>query len=374
MIFTYRYIKHDIEKLQEFLDFLFYDVWLFAEGTFNFSKLDKNDELKKICEKLELEDTDWGNFFNGRIAWIYDEFAKIDDDNFKLELIDYYHNNNNIEALCSDKTLEPIGYSKLEAKYSDLEKAINSLYSKLYGSDSPFNLDAFGQLSKKLLQSHYKAFIDKNNDGICPFCGVNSIDGNIVSTKDAYDHYLPKSIYPFSSINFKNLSPMCYKCNSGNKSTNDPIEHIKGRKLAFYPYADNHPEIEFSFQLLSNNIKSLTPSDYTLSINAPSNIEELETWKRIFKTDRKYRANGSVEYYGRYDELICNKHKAKEWYEDIYDYYENAKSISEIEDAEKYYKKVIKATTRNPKSVENTIKRKFLEECKNKGLFKANIS
>lgn len=360
MIFTYQYIKHDIEKLQEFLDFLFYDVWLVAEGAFNFSKLDDNDELKKICEKLELEDTEWGNFFNGRIAWIYDEFAKINDDHFKLELIDFYHNNNNIEALCSNKTLTPLAYSELKARYPDLEKAINSFYSKLYGSESPFNLDAFGQLSKKLLQSHYKDFVDKNNDGICPFCGVNSIDGNIVSTKDAYDHYLPKSIYPFNSINFKNLSPMCYKCNSGNKSTNDPIEHIKGRKLAFYPYANNHPEIEFTFQLLSNNIKSLTPSDYTLSIDAPANLEELETWKRVFKVEE------------RYDELICNKHNALLWYVDIYDHFENATTISEIEKAEDYYEKVIRSTKRNPKRVENTFKRKFLEECKTKGLFNAN--
>lgn len=370
MIFTYKYIKHDIGKLQEFLDFLFNDVWLVAEGTFNFSKLDKNDELKKICEKLELEDTEWGNFFNGRIAWIYDEFVKINDDNFKLELIDYYHNNNNIEALCSDKTLRPIAYSELNTRYPDLEKAINSFYCRLYGSKSPFNLDTFGQLSKKLLHSHYKDFVDNNSDGICPFCGINSIDGNIVSTKDAYDHFLPKSIYPFNSINFKNLSPMCYKCNSGNKSTNDPIEHIKGRKLAFYPYANNHPEIEFEFKFLTTNVKAITPEDYTLSINVVTNIEELETWKRVFKTDRKYKRDGSIEYYGRYDDLICNQHKAKEWFEDIYDYFENATSISEVEDAEKYYTKVIKATTRNPKSVENTIKRKFLEECKTKGLFR----
>jgi len=373
MIFTYQYINHEIEKLQEFLDYLFYDVWLVAEGTFNFSKLDKNDELKRICEKLELEDTEWGNFFNGRIAWIYDEFAKINDDNFKLELIDYYHNNNNIEALCSTKTLKPLSYLELKTKYPDLEKAINSFYSKLYGSESPFNLDVFGQLSKKLLQSHYKDFVEKNNDGICPFCGVNSIDGNIVSTKDAYDHYLPKSIYPFNSLNFKNLSPMCYKCNSANKGINDPIEHIKGRKLAFYSYSKNHPEIEFKFELLSNNVKALTPDDYSLSINAPTNNEELETWKRIFKTDRKYKLDGTIEYYGIYDELICNKYGAKEWYEDIYDYYENAKLISEIEDADKYYEKVIKATTRNLKSVKNTLKRKFLEECKAKGLLNVAI-
>ena len=370
MIFTYKYIKHDIEKLQEFLDFLFYDVWLVAEGVFNFSKLAKNKELQNICEKLELQDTNWGNFFNNRIAWIYDEFAKINDDDFKLDLIDYYYNNNNIEKICSNKAFQPLTYSELKVKYPDLEKAINSFYSKLYGSESPFNLEAFGYLNKKLLQSHYKDFIDINNDGICPFCGINSIDGNIVSTREAYDHYLPKSIYPFSSINFKNLAPMCYKCNSGNKSIKDPIDHIKGRKLAFYPYGNNQPDIEFKFELLSDKIQNLTPPDFMITIVSSLNNEELESWKRIFKIVTKYKTNGDIEYYGRYDELICNKHKAKEWYDDIYDYFENASSISDIEDAEKYYEKVIKATTRNPKSVENIIKRQFLEECKSKGLFK----
>lgn len=385
MIFTYRYIKHDIEKLQEFLDFLFYDVWLVAEGDFNAEKLNGNKDLKNIY--LELGNVDYdpssakknqkgksAYFFNSSIEVIFKEFAKIDDDTFKLELIDFYSNNNDIESLCSNKIKIPITYIELKGKYPDLEKALSGFYSKLYGGESPFNLEEFGQLNNKLIKSHYKEFMNVNNDGICPFCGILPIDGNLVSTREAYDHFLPKSIYPFNSINFKNLSPMCYKCNSGNKSTNDPIEHFMGRKLAFYPYANNHPEIEFEFELLSNNVKTITPNDYKLSINAPANIEEVETWKRVFKTDRKYMPDGSVDYYGRYDELICNKHKAREWYEDIYDYFENALSLSDIEKAEDYYQKVIRATTRNPRSVKNTLKRKFLEECKAKGLFYAHAS
>jgi hypothetical protein len=384
MIFTYQYIRHNIEKLQEFLDFLFYDVWLVAEGDFDIGKLNGNQELKDIYEALGNVDYDPTNtkknqkgksayFFNSSIENIFNEFAKINDDSFKLDLIDFYSINNNISLLCIDKTKIPICYVEIEGKYPDLAKAFKSFYSKLYGNESPFNLEIFGKLNDELIISHYSDFMKLNDDGICPFCGIYPIDGNYVSTREAYDHYLPKAIYPFSSINFKNLSPMCYKCNSGNKSTNDPIEHIKGRKLAFYPYADNHPEIEFEFTLLSTNINAIKPSDYTLSIYTSTKIEELETWKRIFKTDRKYKADGSIECYGRYDELICNKHSAKEWYEDIYDYYENATTISEVEKAEDYYQKVIKATTRNPRSVKNTIKRKFLEECKNKGLFSTII-
>ena len=44
-----------------------------------------------------------------------------------------------------------------------------------------------------------------------------------------------------------------------------------------------------------------------------------------------------------------------------------------VEKAEDYYLKVIRATTRNPRSVKNTIKRKFLEECKSKGVFDVTI-
>ncbi|REH00990.1 hypothetical protein [Flavobacterium aquicola] len=383
MIFTYQYIKHDIEKLQEYLDFLFYDVWLVAEDDFDIEKLNGNQELKDIYEDLGNVDYDPTSavknqkgksayFFNSSIENIFSEFAKIKDDRFKLDLIDFYSSNNNISLLCADKTKNPICYDEIKNKYPDLANALKSFYSKLYGNESPFNLEIFGKLNDKLIISHYNDFIELNDDGICPFCGIYPIDGNYVSTREAYDHYLPKAIYPFSAINFKNLSPMCYKCNSGNKSTNDPIEHIKGRQLAFFPYSTNHPEIEINFDLVSPKInEKIVPSDYKLTISCNTNPEELESWKRIFKIETKYKVDGTIDYYGRYDELICNKHEAKEWYKDIYDDFENARSISDIKDAEKYYDKVIRATTHNYKSVKNTIKRKFLEECKNKELFKS---
>ncbi|MGJ1243572.1 MULTISPECIES: hypothetical protein [Sphingobacterium] len=386
MIFTYQYINHEIEKLQGFLDFLFYDVWLVAEGSFDIEKLNGNQELKDIYEALGNIDYDPAStkknqkgksayFFNSSIENIFKEFAKINDDDFKLDLIDFYSKNNDIESLCGDKSKTPICYEEIKVKYPDLEKALNSFYSKLYGKESPFNLDIFGKLNNELIPSHYRDFMDINDDGICPFCGIYPIDGNYVSTREAYDHYLPKAIYPFSSINFKNLSPMCHKCNSGNKSTHDPIEHIKGRQLAFYPYSDKNPNIEIDITLNITKINTaLVPSDYNLTIKCDSNTEEVASWKRIFKIETKYKDDGSLDYYGRYDELICNKHKAIEWYSDIYDDYENATTLREVEDAEKYYNKVIRATTKNNRSVENTIKRKFLEECKSKGLFDVDIN
>lgn len=384
MIFTYQYINHDIKKFQEFLDFLFHDVWLVAEGEFDIEKLNGNPELKKIYKQLGDIDYDPNNkkknqsgksayFFNSSIENIYKEFSKIDDDAFKLQLKKFYDINNDIDTLCRDKRKTPICYKEIKDKYPDLEKALRSFYSQLYGSESPFNLSIFGKLNDKLIQSHYNTFVEVNDDGICPFCGIYPIDGQYVETREAYDHYLPKAIYPFSSINFKNLSPMCNKCNSSNKGSIDPIEHIKGRKLAFYPYANHHPDIEFKFTLLSPSINNkITPSDFKLEISCVGHQEELDSWERTFKLSRKYKTDGSIEYYGRYDELICNKHKAIEWYSDIYDYFENAKTLEAIEDAETYYNNVIRATKRNNRYVENIIKLKFLEECKSKGIFRGH--
>ena len=42
MLFNYTYISHEVEKLQEYLDFLFEEVWLPAEGDFDAEKLSYN--------------------------------------------------------------------------------------------------------------------------------------------------------------------------------------------------------------------------------------------------------------------------------------------------------------------------------------------
>jgi hypothetical protein len=370
MLFTYKYIKHDIEKLQGFLDFLFYDVWLVAEGDFDAEKLNSNPDLKQIYIDFGNADFKWGNFFNSSIEQIYSEFEKIKDDNFKLELIDLYDANNNVEVLCNDKSKLPISYAEIKARYSDLEKAINDFYSKLYGTESPFNLDAFGQLNKKLIPSHYEAFMTDNNEEVCPFCGILPIKGNNHSYREAYDHYLPKGLYPFNALNFKNLAPMCHECNSTYKLTEDPIyEDYKkidplkkedNRQLAFYPYSENHPEVEIKIELTTRDIKNLKPSDIKLEIKATGIEEQIESWKRVFGIEERYLA------------LLCAKHGAKEWFIDVYDDFENAKELSDIEKAEEYYGKVIRATERNNKSGKMILKRKFLEECKDKGLLNAS--
>ncbi|RLD89272.1 MAG: hypothetical protein DRJ09_06835 [Bacteroidetes bacterium] len=92
-------------------------------------------------------------------------------------------------------------------------------------------------MNKTVIPKHYKEFMKSNTEGICPFCGIHTIKENNHKYREVYDHYIPKAIYPFVSLNFKNLAPMCQECNSTYKGTKVPIEDDnKKRKLAFYPY------------------------------------------------------------------------------------------------------------------------------------------
>ena len=362
MIFTYKYIpKHNVYKLQEYLDFLFKEVWLKASGDYNTSKLSANDELKNICEELEIADTKWGNFFNDRIARIYQEFSKITDDEFKEKISQWYDNNNNIAGLCNDKTIEPITYKEIEEEYPDLAKALKSFYDSIYGNSSPFNLKAFGALNNSLIPDHYKRFVEENTKGVCPFCGINTIEGQFSEHREAYDHFLPKSIYPFVSLNFKNLAPMCHKCNSTYKQTKVLIkDHTGNRSLAFYPYSKEQPNIKFEIELKKQDILNLTPDDIELKINEEDKQEQVESWKRVFDIEKRYK------------NLICNENVGIVWYNSIVDEFENAKEMFGITDIDKFYGMKLKTIKKQPLADHGFLKKEFLEECKRKGLITAN--
>ncbi len=356
MLFTYRYISHDIEKLQEYLDFLFYEVWLNANGEFDAEKLNGNPELRQIYIDFGNSEGKWAMFFNSSIEKIYSEFAKVDED-FKAELRTLYEANNDVESLCCDKSRIPVTYDEIKARYPDLEKELRAFYSKLCGTESPFNLEAFGQLNKKMIPSHYEAFMTENEDGVCPFCGISKIDGNNVSTREAYDHYLPKSIYPFNPVNFKNLAPMCDKCNSRNKGTKDPIIFQNIRQLSFYPYAQTHPEIDIRLDLKSKNIKHLKFEDIDLVISSEGHDEEIESWKRVFGIENRYKA------------LCCDKNEGIEWFNTVIDGFENAKELCGITDFDRWVDMKLRDAGRNKLSNFGFLKEPFLRECMSKGLF-----
>ena len=369
MLYTYTYIKHDVEKLQSFLDFLFFEVWCKAEGAFDASKLEGNPELQQLYMDLGNSESDWADFFNSNIQLIYEAFLdEITEEADKAYITDAYISNNNIEGICTDKTIVAITYDAIAQQYPKVAAALKIFYGKLYGSSSPFNLEAFGQMNKKLLPSHYEDFMKINKEEVCPFCGINHLKANNSSCREAYDHYIPKGQYPFSTLNFANLAPMCHECNSSYKLTKlpiykndakkiDPIQQEQGRCLAFYPYATIHPKLVFSIALNTRNIDEMNHSDIDVTITADGFDEQIVSWKRVFGSDERYKA------------LLCSPNEGKAWFNSIFEEFENAKVLSDIQDADQYYKAQLKDANKFPLSSYGFLKARFLETCHADGLF-----
>ncbi|UZD22300.1 hypothetical protein [Algoriphagus halophytocola] len=297
MLFKYKYVNHEIEKFQKYSDFLFNHVWTKARGDFDSSKLNQYPELKTIYETLHYDDGDWAQFFNSSIENIYAEFLKLGKAQRK-ELKRWYRTNNKIHSLCVNTHKSPIKYSEIENRYPRLSVLLKAFYERLYGASSPFNLAVFGKL-KELKKSHYQDFIEANFDGhegICPFCGLNTIKGNDHSKLEAYDHFIPKGKYPFNSINFKNLAPMCHECNSSYKLEVNPLMNIDplsksiSRRKAFYPYSKENWNVDIQVELRNPDLKTLSKEEIGITTTCNGRNDEIESWMEVFGIEERYRA------------------------------------------------------------------------------------
>ncbi len=378
MLFTYNKITDPIFEIQKQLDFLFNEVWLTASGEFDADKLNANPGLKQIYIDFGNVDYDPNDpvkkyirgktayFFNSSIEKIFECFSNINDVAFKEDLKKRYAYNNSIEKLCVDKTISPISYQDIESKYPDLAKELNSFYSKLYDNDSPYTLVALGNLHKTLLPQYDKAFMAANTNEICPFCGINHLKGNNHSYKEAYDHYLPKALYPFNSLNFENLAPMCHECNSTYKLTKlpiynsdpkkiDPILRENFREKAFFPYAKWHPKINFSIKLKTKDVKKLKPDLVDIFITNSTVSEEIASWKRVFGIEERYKA------------LLCSQNGGVSWFTLVYDELENASVLKKVAIPYTYYKMKLRETRTAPLTDHGFLKGPFLEECRKFG-------
>ncbi len=304
MLFPYTYVPHQMENMQKFIDFIFFKVWCQAPGNGEFSLdlFDSNTELKEVIEAFHYSDTNGADFFNGHIERIYKLFAAltpIEIDKFRQ----WYQANNDIEKVCAnDPTVHIARYADINAIHPDLNTQLKSFFKELYSQ----NLLDLKALREKIgqIDDHYHEFTKVNKEGKCPFCGIGDIKGIHHSKREAYDHYLPKALYPFNSINFRNLAPACHECNSTYKLTNDPVYSSVGRRKTFYPYAATSQPIEIAMKLGTLDIDRLTPEDVQLTFGPTVIGEEIESWKDVYGIEERYKAK-------------CCSNDAKDWLEQV---------------------------------------------------------
>jgi len=358
MLFPYTYVPHQMEKMQEFIDFIFYEVWCKAltseYGIHLFKPCEPLHQIMNELYRRDLADTlkdGAGKWFYLAVNEIFNEFKELDNP----EINDYcqcYQANNLIEELCINSPgTSPVQYRDLNPSKKDLNTRLSDFFSKLYSSGF-FGLAVVKKALGSDLSAYYDDFVRMNSPECCPFCGLLPIDNEYDPTREAFDHYLPKSKYPFNSVNLKNLAPSCNKCNSGNKRDKDPLHKNGKRRKAFYPFSNVNADIQISIDIFSRYWENPQPTDLKISIASASHSDEIETWDDLFQIKARYFAK------------CCDPGGGVYWRTRVLEEYENyGQSVKSMLAAE------IKTAENHPWSESNFLKKAFLEGCQRAGLF-----
>jgi hypothetical protein len=361
MLFTYTYVPHSMERMQEFIDFIYFEVWCKAPIGLKFSPdlFEDEPDLRAILSYFGFaaKAPKRGNRFYKEVQAIYELFAPLSPPQID-QLQQWYQANNDLEKACAnDPAVQIARYADMKAIYPDLSAQLASFFKELYSKEL-LNLAA---LQEKIgnIDEHYKAFMQVNTTGKCPFCGITDMLGVYHTKREAYDHYLPKGLYPFNSINFKNLVPACHYCNSSYKTTYDPgytpkdPTRARQRRKAFYPYSAARQSIDVKINFNTSDIDELVPNDIELSFGPAAAHEEIDTWMDVYSIDERYKAK-------------CCSADAKDWLEQVR-IFQDAYGIAPTASLAT----VQKQTTTAPFANNNFLKKAFLEGCQRRGIFDA---
>jgi len=364
MLFPYAYVPHQMDRMQEFIDFIFFEVWCKAPVgmVFHPDLFEGNLDLKEVMSEFgfSAKAPASGREFYKEVKKIYELVAMLsaqEIEQFKC----WYQGNNDVEKVCAnDPTVQVVRYADIEANYPNLTEQLASFFKGLYSRLGLADLRAkIGDID-----DHYKAFSKVNKIGKCPFCGIGELFGANHTPREAYDHYLPKALYPFNSANFKNLVPACHHCNSSYKTSKDPTYTPKDpagatmRRKVFFPFAKVHSGIDIKVTLPHGDLENMTPAEIDLSFGPAGSAQQIDTWKHVYGIEERYRAT-----------LLGVDGKA--WLVEVLDEWRwNEKSAgAEGKPPEKYLQDVSRHTQKSPYANGNFLKHSFLQGCKAVGLF-----
>jgi hypothetical protein len=359
MLFPYTYVPHQMERMQEFIDFIFHEVWCKAPIglTFHPDLFEGNPDLKHVMSQFgfSAKPPKDGKAFYERVKAIYGLFEPLTSQDI-VQLKAWYRGNNDPERICEkDAEAQFARYADIAVKHPALSEGLATLFKNLYSQDLleiAVVREQIGEIDK-----HYQAFVEVNKAGKCPFCGIADLLSGYHSKREAYDHYLPKALYPFNSINFKNLVPACHLCNSSYKTSKDPAHTPKDpagethQRAVFYPYALRSYAIRLRVSLLHSNIEQLKPEDITLQFGPDELTEKIDTWRDVYSIDERYKAK------------LCGENDGKYWLTQVRD---ECKGYGK-EPIEILRMREQQAMTR-PYADCNFLRVAFLEACENRGL------
>lgn len=296
MIHTYTFYVSEVNKLNEFV-LAFFNRIEFETGAFSTTFFEQEFYDNLVCRHKGILLKSFKKIYAIIKDW---EQSK------RTELCEAIRKSNDIENICNG-SVRPTKATEIEATVSIL---LVTLFKKLYKDV------LFGEYFKPHYgdrKTHYHEFRRHAHNGYenCPACGMRPMHTWVDEITDQYDHYLPKDIYPFSAVNFKNLVPICSDCNMALVKHNKDILAYTGK--VFYPFDTSHQAITFDITIAKND-SDLERIEWQIDYScAAGKSAELSAWKAIYKIEDRHK-----------------KHlegRIKRWYKNYWDDFTDADSI-----------------------------------------------
>jgi len=147
---------------------------------------------------------------------------------------------------------------------------------------------AFGLLTDLGVRDRqYKRIHSEIDSKVCPFCGFEYFSAP-KSKREALDHYLVESKYPFAAANLRNLVPMGGKCNSQYKHAEDVLWRVDGtRRIVFDPYMTGKQTLSLENSKINNTLIGPLVLEWVVEFSYSG--EEVTTWDEIFSLRQRYK-------------------------------------------------------------------------------------
>ena len=303
MLYFYQSISpHSIENLHSYLDYFFQQ--LFVEVSVNY------DHTNLIHVDFQTIVNTYPKQVDSKLWEIFEEYMNLDQDQKDYVQIAYF-NNTDIERVCNN-ACEPVKYDELEEHSSQLfREAIQNLFDELWGDNKILGYKRVKDQCGSVKQ-HFNDFRRVNLKSVCAFCGLEGLECEHDDGRDDYDHYLHKSKYPFISVHFINLVPMCHKCNSKSKGQKDaPFNGAGGQRPIYFPFENDPNGHAITLTINSTTTDLSKPTSWTLDINCrpATNVPKKDAWVDIFNIETRYKARISKDSYYYKDMLIKDYQK-----------------------------------------------------------------
>lgn len=124
---------------------------------------------------------------------------------------------------------------------------------------------------------------------VCPYCNRNFVFTLKNKNRPQYDHFFPKSRYPYLSVSMYNLVPCCQTCNS-LKSANDPfvksIVYPFEEEFGYNIYFEINTEDIYTYIGLSDDFEILI--GYNEDLVDISMVEKVKSSDEIFNLKNLY--------------------------------------------------------------------------------------